>query len=204
MKKLVHMNKIDYELKRKEQLSHFAKKKRLLLHSCCAPCSSACLERLKDDFDITVFFYNPNMDTQEEFIKRADEQIRFVKEVYGESVKVVIEKYNSQEYLKTVKGYENEPERGLRCEKCFYLRLNKTAEYAQNNKFDCICTTLSVSPYKNAPLLNAIGEEVCKGKNIEWIYADFKKNNGYLRSIKLSEEYGLYRQNYCGCIFSKR
>lgn len=201
---MAHMNKIDYELKRKEQVLRFAQKKRLLLHSCCAPCSSACLERLKEDFDITVYFFNPNMDTEEEFLKRADEQIRFVNEVYGDQVKVIIEKYNPQEYLNVVKGYEKEPERGLRCEKCFYLRLNKTAEYAQNNNFDCICTTLSVSPYKNAALLNAVGEDVCKSKNVEWIYADFKKNNGYLRSIKLSEEYGLYRQNYCGCVFSKR
>lgn len=195
--------KTDYEKLRDEQILKLGKNKRLLLHACCAPCSTACLERVVDDFNTTVYFYNPNMDTAEEYLKRAEEERRFIKEAYGCSVGFIEEDYRSEEYYITVKGEECAPEGGSRCAKCFNLRLSQTAKYAKEHSFDCISTTLTVSPYKNAPLLNEIGEKVAKDYGVEWIYCDFKKKNGFLRSTELSEKYGLYRQNYCGCIFSK-
>ena len=196
------MNKIDYENKRLNQIKQ-AKNNKLLLHSCCAPCSSGVIDRLVDFFDITIYFYNPNMDTEEEFIKRANEQVRYVNERYADKIKVIIPPYDNQRYLDAVKGYEDAPEGGSRCEKCFALRFTKCAKYASENGFDFITTTLTVSPYKNATLINTIGEKVCeKYDGVSWLYCDFKKNNGYLNSIKNSKEYNLYRQDYCGCIYS--
>ncbi len=197
------MNKIDYEKLREEQLKNETLNKKLLLHSCCAPCSSGVIDRLVDFFEVTVYFYNPNMDSEEEYEKRADEQVRFVSERYGEKVKVVIEKYDKQEYLNSVVGLELEPEGGARCAKCFELRFNRAAKYALENGYDYLTTTLTVSPYKNAKIINEIGENICKNiPNLKWLYADFKKANGYLNSIQNSKIYGLYRQEYCGCEFS--
>ena len=173
----------------------------LLMHSCCAPCSSACLDRLKDDFDITVYYYNPNIDSEEEYNKRVAEQERLCAAL---NVKSIIENYNPDEFYSTVKGLENEPEGGKRCEKCFYLRLKKTAETAKEKGFTFFTTTLTLSPLKNATLLNEIGEGVAKETGIKWLPSDFKKRGGYQKSIELSREYGLYRQNYCGCVFSKK
>lgn len=195
--------KTDFESKRKEQIELFGKGKKLLLHACCAPCSTACIERLIEDFDITVYFYNPNMDSKEEYEKRAEEIKRFLSVAYKDKVGLITEDYLPSEYLNAVNGLENQPEGGARCEKCFYLRLEKTAEYAQKNSFDFITATLTVSPYKNAPLINQVGESVCENSAVKWLYSDFKKANGYLRSIELSKLFGLYRQNYCGCVFSK-
>ena len=195
--------KTDFESKRKEQIELFGKGKKLLLHACCAPCSTACIERLIEDFDITVYFYNPNMDSKEEYEKRAEEMKRFLSVAYKDKVGLIMEDYLPSEYLNAVNGLENQPEGGARCEKCFYLRLKKTAEYAQENSFDFITTTLTVSPYKNAPLINQVGESACENSAVKWLYSDFKKANGYLRSIELSKLFGLYRQNYCGCVFSK-
>ncbi len=195
--------KTDFESKRKEQIELFGKGKKLLLHACCAPCSTACIERLIEDFDITVYFYNPNMDSKEEYEKRAEEIKRFLSVAYKDKVGLITEDYLPSEYLNAVNGLENQPEGGARCEKCFYLRLKKTAEYAQKNSFDFITATLTVSPYKNAKLINQVGESVCENSAIKWLYSDFKKANGYLRSIELSKLFGLYRQNYCGCVFSK-
>ena len=195
--------KTDFESKRKEQIELFGKGKKLLLHACCAPCSTACIERLIEDFDITVYFYNPNMDSKEEYEKRAEEIKRFLSVAYKDKVGLITEDYLPNEYLNAVNGLENQPEGGARCEKCFYLRLKKTAEYAQKNSFDFITATLTVSPYKNAPLINQVGESVCENSAVKWLYSDFKKANGYLRSIELSKLFGLYRQNYCGCVFSK-
>lgn len=192
-----------FESKRKEQIELFGKGKKLLLHACCAPCSTACIERLIEDFDITVYFYNPNMDSIKEYEKRAEEMKRFLSVAYKDKVGLITEDYLPNEYLNAVNGLENQPEGGARCEKCFYLRLKKTAEYAQENSFDFITTTLTVSPYKNAPLINQVGESVCENSAVKWLYSDFKKANGYLRSIELSKLFGLYRQNYCGCVFSK-
>ena len=172
----------------------------MLLHSCCAPCSSACIERLKEGFDLTVYYYNPNIDTDEEYELRAKEQKRLC-ETLG--IKTVSEEHRSAEFYAAASGFENEPEGGKRCEKCFALRLKKTAEYAKEKGLDCFATTLTVSPLKNAALINAIGEKAAEEKGIKYIPSDFKKRNGYLRSIELSKVYSLYRQNYCGCVYSK-
>ncbi|MCR4837450.1 MAG: epoxyqueuosine reductase QueH [Eubacterium sp.] len=186
---------------------------RLLLHACCCPCSSHCLEVLADHFDITVFFYNPNIDTAEEYEKRFGELIRFTQEApFAKAVHLVEAEYDPETYLAMAEGREMEPERGSRCFDCYELRLRKTAEYAAENGFDCFSTTLSISPYKNADWLNGIGmqleqemrEQPDGRKNVPYfLFSDFKKKNGYKRSIELSAEYGLYRQDYCGCRFSR-
>lgn len=196
------MIKKDYEKEREKQLINVKKGSKLLLHSCCAPCSSGVIYRLVDHFDVTVFFYNPNIDTKEEYDKRAEEQIRYVNQEYADKVKVVVCDYEKEEYLKAICGLENQPEGGLRCNECFKLRFDKCAEYAKNNGFDYVTTTLTVSPYKNAPLINEIGEKACADNKVTWIFCDFKKSNGYLNSINNSKKHGLYRQDYCGCEFS--
>ena len=177
-------------------------KPRLLLHSCCAPCSSYVITYLYDYFDITILYYNPNIYPYEEYKKRKDEQIRLISNFKG--VKIINCDYDNDIYNEVIKGLENEPERGSRCTKCFYLRLNKTGEIAKKNDFEYFGTTLTVSPYKNARLLNEIGEDISKKYDIKWLYSDFKKNDGYKKSIELSKKYDLYRQDYCGCIYSKR
>jgi len=174
----------------------------LLLHSCCAPCSSYVIEYLKDFFNITIIYYNPNISPKEEYDKRKEEQIRFIKNF--DEIKFIDCDYDNDLYNKLVKGLENEPERGKRCNVCFKLRLEKTAIIAKENNFEYFGSTLSVSPYKSASLLNDIGYELENKYKIKWLYADFKKGDGYKRSIELSKEYGLYRQDYCGCIYSKR
>lgn len=174
---------------------------KLLLHACCAPCASACIERLKDSFDVTAYFYNPNMDTQEEYRKRAEELIKLC-DAYG--VKYVIEDYDANRFFAAASGLENCAEGGARCEKCFALRLDKTARYAAENNFDYFATTLTISPLKNAETLNRVGEACGEKIGVKWLFSDFKKKGGYQRSIQLSKELGLYRQNYCGCVFSKR
>ncbi len=193
--------KINYEHLMQEQLKNFKPDTKLLLHSCCAPCSSAVLERLKNNFDVTVYFYNPNIDDESEFRKRAEEQERLCKEL---KIKFVCPNYDKQEFYQVIKGLEKEKEGGLRCKECFQLRLKSAASYAKNNGFDCFATTLTVSPLKNADLLNSIGEKLEKEIGVKYLYSDFKKKGGYLRSIELSKQFDLYRQNYCGCSFSKK
>lgn len=176
----------------------------LLLHSCCAPCSSYCLEYLSKSFEISVLYYNPNIDSEEEFFLRSAEQQRLIDEMHFENaVKLIVEPYNAREYYSVVKGLENEREGGVRCAKCFKLRLEKTAKKAKELSFDYFTTTLTISPLKNAELINDIGFAAAKKHGVNWLPSDFKKKNGYLRSIELSKEFGLYRQNYCGCVFSK-
>ena len=175
-------------------------KPKLLLHSCCAPCSTACIERLKDYFDLTVYYYNPNLDALEEFFLRAYEQRRLCLE-WG--IDCIIEEYDKQEFLSEVKGLENEPEGGARCVKCFSLRLRKTAEKAKEQGFEYFTTTLTVSPLKNAEIINSIGKTIENETGTKFLPTDFKKRSGYHRSIELSRELKLYRQNYCGCEFSK-
>lgn len=196
------MNKINYDALMQDKIenAYQGKNKKLLIHSCCAPCSTACLERLKGVFDITVLYYNPNIDTELEFNKRLLEQRRFCDE-FG--IKVIDLGYRKDEFLGEVIGLENEKEGGRRCEKCFYLRLKKTACYAKENGYDLFMTTLTVSPLKNATLINNIGREVAEEVGVNYLESDFKKKDGYKRSIELSTEYSLYRQNYCGCEFSK-
>lgn len=175
-----------------------AKGKRLLLHCCCAPCSSACLERLKDYFKITVLFYNPNIE-DDEYEKRKAELIRLIGQTGWADFMDC--DHDTAEFYDAVKGLEAEPEGGARCAVCFELRLKKTAEIALAQDFDYFATTLTLSPLKNAKLINEIGERLGGER---WLYSDFKKRGGYLRSTQLSAEYGLYRQNYCGCVFSER
>ena len=192
----------NYANKLKEIIDKLDYKPRLLLHSCCAPCSSYVITYLYDYFDITILYYNPNIHPYEEYKKRKDEQIRLISNFKG--VKIIDCDYDNDIYNEVIKGLENEPERGSRCTKCFYLRLNKTGEIAKKNNFEYFGTTLTVSPYKNARLLNEIGEDISKKYDIKWLYSDFKKNDGYKKSIELSKKYDLYRQDYCGCIYSKR
>ncbi len=174
---------------------------KLLLHSCCAPCSSYVIERLKDYFDITVIYYNPNIEPFDEYIKRKEEQKRLLKLF---NIKYIEADYDNELYHKFIKGLESEPERGLRCHKCYYMRLEYTASSAKENNFDFFATTLTVSPYKLSNVINEIGYKLESSYDIKYLPSDFKKNNGYKRSIELSNKYNLYRQNFCGCIYSKR
>ena len=192
----------NYANKLKEIIDKLDYKPKLLLHSCCAPCSSYVITYLYDYFDITILYYNPNIYPYEEYKKRKDEQIRLISNFKG--VKIIDCDYDNDIYNEVIKGLENEPERGSRCTKCFYLRLNKTGEIAKKNDFEYFGTTLTVSPYKNARLLNEIGEDISKKYDIKWLYSNFKKNDGYKKSIELSKKYDLYRQDYCGCIYSRR
>ena len=178
---------------------------KLLVHSCCAPCSSYVLEYLNKYFNITVLYYNPNIYPFEEYDYRKNEQKRLISEMKFENPVSFIDcDYDNDSFNKAVKGLESEPEGGKRCEKCFELRLNKTAEVAKENGFDYFVTTLSISPLKNAETLNRIGKEVGEKYGVKYLLSDFKKNNGYKRSIELSREYSLYRQNFCGCVYSKQ
>lgn len=180
------------------------KRPTLLLHVCCAPCSSHVLELLSSEYDITVYFYNPNITKEPEYAKRIAELKRFVSEApFAQNVTIVEEEYDPNTFFEMARGLEKEPERGARCYKCYELRLRKTAQYAKAHSFDYFTTTLSISPHKNAAWLNAIGEQLGKEYAVSHLYSDFKKKNGYARSIQLSKEYNLYRQDYCGCIFSE-
>lgn len=177
----------------------------LLLHSCCAPCSSYVLEYLSKYFKITILYYNPNISPKEEYTKRLEEQKRLISELKTINPISLVEcDYDNEKYEEAIKGLENEPERGSRCTKCFRLRLEYTVNKAKSLGFDYFGTTLSVSPYKNSTLLNEIGEELSVKYNIPYLYSDFKKKEGYKRSIELSKVYNLYRQDYCGCKYSKR
>lgn len=176
---------------------------RLLLHSCCAPCSSAVLEYLSPHFDITLFYYNPNITPAEEYRKRVAELHRLVEAAdYPNPVRIVEGRYDSGEFFAIARGLEDLPEGGERCAKCYRLRLEETAKVAAEGGFEYFTTTLSVSPYKNAQKLNAIGAELSAEYGVKYLLSDFKKKDGYRRSIELSAQYGLYRQNYCGCEFS--
>lgn len=188
-------------------LSKEGKKKTLLIHSCCAPCSSYCLEYLEKFFDITVYYYNPNITEKEEYEKRVAEQERLIvqmNEKNGSELKFARGMYEPLVYLERIRGLEECKEGGSRCEKCFRLRLEKTAQYAVEHGFDYYTTTLTISPLKNADLLNRLGTEIGAQNGIVFLPSDFKKKNGYQRSIELSKEYNLYRQDYCGCEFSKK
>lgn len=176
---------------------------RLLLHSCCAPCSSYVLEFLAEYFDIEVFFFNPNIYPETEYKKRLEEQIRLVEEMELD-YKVVGTEHESDTFYEAVRGYEQMGEGSQRCHRCFELRLDRAAQYAKSNGFDYFTTTLTISPLKNAAKINEIGLELAKKYGINFLNSDFKKNDGYRRSVELSKEYNLYRQNYCGCVFSKQ
>lgn len=188
--------KIDYNKLMHKEISSFGDKPKLLLHCCCAPCSSAVIEKLKQYFDITYFFYNPNIYPESEYLLRRDEFKKL-------DVNVVELTYSHNEFLKVVNGYENEKEGGARCRICIAQRLDKTFEYATINNFDIVTTTLSISPHKDAEFINMLGESLQEKYGVKYLHADFKKENGYLRSIQICKENDIYRQDYCGCEFSK-
>ncbi len=179
--------------------------KSLLLHSCCAPCSSYVIEYLSSYFKITVFYYNPNIYPKEEYGKRAEEQMRFIQKFPTKyPVEFLCGAFDSGKYYEAVKGFEQEKEGGERCLRCYRLRLLETVKAASRLGSDYFTTTLSISPLKNAVRLNEIGEELAAEYNVSYLNSDFKKRDGYKRSVELSKQYGLYRQDYCGCIFSKK
>ncbi|MCR5737057.1 MAG: epoxyqueuosine reductase QueH [Eubacterium sp.] len=202
------MYKINYqkvlEMKLK-QIEKEEKKPKLLLHACCAPCSSYVLEYLSQYFLIDVYYYNPNISSKDEYQQRAFELVRFVKEKeFPNPVKVIIEDYNPEEFYEIAHGLEACEEGGKRCFECYKLRLERTAEKALIGGYDYFTTTLSISPLKNAKKLNEIGADLQHDYGIHYLFSDFKKKDGYKRSIELSKEFNLYRQRYCGCIFSKK
>lgn len=200
------MNKINYQ----NQLDRIIENidpdnpPRLLLHSCCAPCSSYTLEYLSRYFDITVYYFNPNISPKQEFDKRFEEQKRLISQMpFKNRVTLVEGDYNYDDFLEIAKGLENVPEGGERCFRCYKMRLESTARLAKEQGFDYFCTTLSISPLKNSQKINELGFEIEEKYGVKWLPSDFKKREGYKRSIQLSREYSLYRQNFCGCVFSK-
>ena len=198
------MNENYFKLGQK-QIENMGGKKKLLLHSCCAPCSSHVISYLTNFFDITILYYNPNISPKDEYDKRKKEQIRLIKEIDKvNNIDIIDCDYDNDLYEEKIKGLENEPERGSRCTICFELRLSKTAKYAKELGYDYFCSTLTVSPYKNSKLLNEIGKKMEELYGVTWLYSDFKKENGYKHSIELSKKYNLYRQDYCGCKYSVR
>lgn len=198
------MNKRNYDKEMEKLIDGFDTAPRLLLHSCCAPCSSAVLERLSRYFRITVLYYNPNITDREEYDMRKAEQKRLIESMYFENLVDFIDgDYRPDAFFEKVKGLEKLPEGGERCYKCFTLRLSEAARVAHDGGYDYFTTTLTISPLKNADWINEIGEQTAEKYRVKYLVSDFKKKEGYKRSIELSKEFSLYRQNYCGCIFSK-
>lgn len=202
------MNKQNYHLKMLEMINEYCdeqKAPKLLLHSCCAPCSSYCLEVLSQYFSVTVFYYNPNIYPPEEYEMRVEEQARFVKEFPAKHPITFVEGvYDTARFYEMAKGMEQLKEGGERCFDCYELRLRESAEYAKQHGYDFFTTTLSISPLKNAEKLNEIGKQLEEEYGIKYLYSDFKKQNGYKRSTEISTEYDMYRQYYCGCVYSKK
>ena len=199
--------KTNYQLILDKEIETISKENRrpsLLLHACCAPCSSYVLEYLNTIFDITVFFYNPNISPKSEFDYRLNELNRLIREAdYKNEIKVISPEYDNSIFFDMAKGMEDIPEGGERCFKCYELRLMESAKTAKELGFDYFSTTLSISPHKNAQKLNEIGKKLSDEYGVKYLFSDFKKKNGYKRSCELSEKYSLYRQDYCGCVFSK-
>ena len=188
-----------------ELIKNLKNRPKLLLHSCCAPCSSYVIEYLSDYFDITIFYYNPNISPKQEYLKRKEEQIRLINCIETSGKLDIIDcDYDNDLYEKFIEGLEDEPERGKRCNVCFNIRLEKTAIKAKELKYDYFATTLTVSPYKNSKLINEIGLSLQDKYSVKYLVSDFKKKDGYKRSIELSKKYNLYRQNFCGCKYSKK
>lgn len=185
----------------KNMLEKLTTRPKLLLHSCCGPCSSYTIEFLKKYFDITIFYSNDNIYPYEEFIKRSEEQKRLVN-LMDNNIKVIIDTYDDKRYYESIKGLESLGEHSKRCYECMKFRMERAAKYALENNFDYFTTTLSISPYKNSDWINEIGYNIEKEMGIDFLYSNFKKEEGYKKSIELSKKYNLYRQDYCGCIFS--
>lgn len=201
------LQKINYQLEMEKELCRLKREGQrpvLVLHSCCAPCSSAVLERLNEAFQLVIYYYNPNISPEAEFRRRAEEQKRLVREMpLAADVRVVEGEYEPQRFYDLTRGHEADSEGGERCGICFELRLRKTAEYAAQIGAQYFTTTLSISPLKDAQRLNELGRTVSQAFGVNYLFSDFKKKDGYRRSCALSEEYGLYRQDFCGCVFSK-
>lgn len=187
--------KIDYNKLMHDEISSFGYKPKLLLHCCCAPCSSAVIEKLKEYFDITYLYFNPNIFPENEYVLRREQFEKL-------GVKVIDIGYEHDKFLDLVKGMENESEGGRRCNVCIAMRMDKAFEYAKSHNFDIVTTTLSISPHKNAEIINLTGENLEKKYKIKYLHADFKKENGFLRSTQIAKQVNMYRQNYCGCEFS--
>jgi predicted adenine nucleotide alpha hydrolase (AANH) superfamily ATPase len=197
------MNAVNYNEQLKKLVNENIKngvKPKLLLHACCAPCSTTCIERLKDGFDISVFYYNPNIDDKEEYFIRIKEQKAYCEKV---NVGFIEGEYDTEVFYNAVRGKEKLKEGGARCFICYELRLMETAKKAKELGYEYFATTLTLSPLKNATVLNETGFNIEKLQGVKYLASDFKKENGYLRSVELSKENNLYRQNYCGCSFSK-
>ena len=208
------MNQINYQKELEKRLQSAVERResgqaplRLFLHSCCAPCSSYCLEYLCTYFEITVFYYNPNISAEPEYRHRVEEQKRLIAaynaEKRGYPIEIIEGDYEPERFFEIAKGYENCPEGGERCFRCFELRLQETGKRAKTGGYDYFATTLTISPLKNAQKINEIGQALGVRFGVEWLPSDFKKKNGYKRSVELSAEYGLYRQDYCGCAYSR-
>jgi predicted adenine nucleotide alpha hydrolase (AANH) superfamily ATPase len=199
------MNKINYQKETDKIINNLnGDAPTLLLHSCCAPCSSYTLEYLSNYFNITVFYYNPNISPKEEFDKRLAEQKRFIASLPAKhKINFIEGEYDYNDFLAIAKGYEDIPEGGERCFRCYKMRLEESAKLAKDKGYDYFCTTLSISPLKNSQKINEIGFELAEKYGVKWLPSDFKKREGYKRSIELSKEYDLYRQNFCGCVYSK-
>ena len=206
--KFANMNKVNYQKILEQTIEKNERENRvptLLLHSCCAPCSSYCLEYLSNYFKITVFYYNPNIYPEEEYEKRVKEQQKFIEKLPVKyPIHFVEGAYEKERFYEMAKGLEDCPEGGERCFKCYRLRMEEAAKLAEEGGYDYFTTTLSISPLKNAAKINEIGEELAEIYHVQHLPSDFKKKNGYKRSIELSHEYDLYRQNYCGCVYSRR
>lgn len=196
------MEKTNYDLKLKEIINNLDYKPKLLLHVCCGPCSSYVLEYLHKYFDITIYYYNPNIYPDVEYKRRMEEAKKFLIDAKYD-IKFIEADYNPNEFYDVVKDVHHLGERSIRCYNCYKLRLEESVKFANNNNFDYFTTTLSISPYKNSDWLNEIGYLLEDKYNVKYLCADFKKNNGYKRSLELSKEYNLYRQEYCGCVYSK-
>ncbi|ALB47379.1 epoxyqueuosine reductase QueH [Clostridium beijerinckii] len=201
------MNKINYQKELDSLIENLVKNEEvptLLLHSCCAPCSSYVLEYLSQYFKITIFFYNPNIYPMEEYTRRVAEQKGLISEMKVKNeIRFIEGKYDTESFYKLTKGLEEEKEGGVRCFNCYELRLNEAAIMAKEKGYDYFTTTLSISPHKNSAKLNEIGKSLSEEHDVKYLYSDFKKKEGYKRSIELSKQYKLYRQDYCGCVFSK-
>lgn len=198
--------KTNYQIILNNELELIKSKKNkpsLLLHSCCAPCSGYVLEYLYEYFHITLFYYNPNISPAEEYEYRKNELHSLVKKMNMSDINIISPTYDYSDFSDAVKGYEYEKEGGARCFLCYNLRLKKSIDYAEANGYDYVTTTLTISPHKNARVINEIGLGLTRDKNVKYLLSDFKKNNGYKRSCELSLKYDLYRQNYCGCMYSK-
>ena len=197
------MNDVNFDKLMIDQVGRLDHKPRLLLHACCAPCATAVIERLRPHFDITVYFYNPNIQPEDEYLRRESELKRLLSMEGYEGIGYIEGEYDEDRYSSLTEHMSEDREGGARCVVCHDMRLERTAQVARDGGYEYFATTLSVSPHKNPTLINSIGEKLSQTYGVEWLYADFKKRGGYQRSVQLSNELGIYRQSYCGCLYTR-